>query len=108
MAVALVVREEKKGFGVEALEGLARVCVQRAMEETQAFDWQPQQLAVLASAYAAADVAHDGLFGKICIAAERHTALGNEWSSEQLLKLLHSSWQLGQLRTLEPLLRALH
>jgi len=105
MAVALVVREERNGFGTEALQGLARVCVQRAMDE--AFDWRPQQLAVLASAYAAAEVPHEGLFRKIGIAAERHTMLGNEWSSEQLLKLLHSAWQLGQLATLERLLRRL-
>jgi len=106
MAVALVVRDEKGEFGTQALEGLARVCVQRAMDE--ALHWRPQQLSVLASAYAAAEVSHEGLFRKIGMAAERHTALGNEWTTEQLLKLLHSGWQLGQLGALEKLLRSLH
>ena len=56
MAVALVVREgeEKTGFGTDALDGLARICVEHAMDE--AYEWRPQQLAVLASAFAAAEV----------------------------------------------------
>eukprot|EP00927_Polykrikos_kofoidii_P010886 TRINITY_DN14595_c0_g1_i2.p1 TRINITY_DN14595_c0_g1~~TRINITY_DN14595_c0_g1_i2.p1 ORF type:complete len:2124 (+),score=411.43 TRINITY_DN14595_c0_g1_i2:108-6374(+) len=116
MAVALVVRDERErgvstgnpanvSYGTDALEGLARVCVQRALDEE--FNWRPQQIAVLASAYAAAEVPHDGLFRKIGVIAERHTMLGNEWSTDQLLKLLHSAWQLGQLGKFQALLQNL-
>jgi len=105
MAIALVAREEGHGFGVDALEGLACVCVQHAMDD--AFVWRPQQLSVLASAYAAAEVQHEGLFRKIGMSAERHTVVGSEWTTEHLLKLLQSAWQLGQLETLEPLIRGL-
>lgn len=104
MAVALVVREgeEKTGFGTDALDGLARICVEHAMDE--AYEWRPQQLAVLASAFAAAEVSHDGLFEKIAVEAERHATLGNEWTTEQLLKLLNAASTLGQLAMFEKLL----
>lgn len=112
MAIALIVREERKAGskiavqpGIDALEAIARVCVQRALD--QEFSWTPQQLSVLSQGYAAADVAHEGLFRKIGIIAERHTMLGNEWSTEYLMKLLQSAYQLGQLERLSGLLQSL-
>ena len=105
MAIALIVREENNGFGIRAMESLARICSQYAMNN--ASDWEPQQLAVLASAFAAAEVPQEDLFRKIAQAGERHGSLGTEWSAEQLLKLMNSAYQLGHLKSLERLLKSL-
>ncbi|CAK0832147.1 unnamed protein product, partial [Prorocentrum cordatum] len=111
MSVALVVREERKNgasFAPDALEGLARVCVQKAMAESQPLaDWSPNFIAVLASAFAAADVPHEGLFKRVGALAERFSSMGKQWKTEDLLKLLHAAFALKQLKSLERFLRGL-
>lgn len=116
MSIALVTREENDHGGVasegavagaNALAGLARVCVERAFVGKEAFKWKPQQIAVLASAYAAADCANEGLFKRLGEVGEQDMMLGNEWNSEQLLKLLHSASQIEMLGHFGGLLRNL-
>ncbi|CAK0832146.1 unnamed protein product, partial [Prorocentrum cordatum] len=103
-------RRRKNGasFAPDALEGLARVCVQKAMAESQPLaDWSPNFIAVLASAFAAADVPHEGLFKRVGALAERFSSMGKQWKTEDLLKLLHAAFALKQLKSLERFLRGL-
>ena len=101
-AVALLAHEQRNGFGAEALQGLARVCVQSLAVAHEGLarveDWHPQQLAGLAHAFALAELPHEGLLKEIGVVAAKRHLLG-DWRVPGALSL-----RLSLLLRLLPLL----